>query len=189
VLDPAPIRLFEFGHALRYDDRLAEALEVYRLGTTLNADMSLPRLWLGIWKSSIAAGQVQESIKLGDALIQGLREWPGGLPRPTHAEMESFVAGIVAGDLTRVPMNMYGLMWPEHWMLVGQPDSAIAALYRYDMQDSIPYNAGIWHPVFDSLRYGPELQALLEPRGLAGVQARRTSMAARTRPLILGNTP
>jgi len=185
VLDPAPIRIYELGHSLRYDGRLSEALEVFRFGIARNADMSLPRLWYAVWRASIEAGQIQESIELGNALARQLKVGPGILPLSSDPDMVAFVTGIVAGDLTRVPEYMRRLMWPVHWTMLGEPDSAVASLVRYNADMSVPYNAAIWHPGMDSIRSGSVLKTLLQDRGLADVRVRRTPPAERTRPLIL----
>jgi len=200
---PALIRIFVLAEALRLDDRLNEALEVYRLGLARDADVSLSFLWEGAARANMQAGQTRQAIDIWGHMISMTvspvgSEWEAA---PNLAEMETFLSGVVTGDLTQIPPGMHPYLWASDWMMVGKPDSAVASLALYssaaanrprpviDNESSLPWIQNIWLPVFDSVRADPRIQNLLEISGLAGVQASRTPASERTRPLFLLGGP
>lgn len=200
ALDPALIRIAVLADALRIDDRMPEALEVYRLGLARDADVSLPFLWENAAEAHMLAGQTRQAIEMWDRLVSVAFPPLGLAAAPTRADMKAYMSGVVSGDLAQIPPDMKKRMWPAHWMLVGVPDSAIAYLTLYSNaagnrsrpvidDSSLPWLQNIWLPVFDSIRSDPRIQSLLKTSGLAGVQVRRTPPAERTRPLFLSGAP
>ncbi|TFG61698.1 MAG: tetratricopeptide repeat protein, partial [Gemmatimonadales bacterium] len=194
ALDQALIRIVVLADALRIDDRLPEALEVYRLGLARDADVSLPFLWESAAEANMLAGQTRQAIEMWDRLVSVAFPPLGLATAPTRADMEAYMSGVVSGDLAQIPQDMKKGMWPAHWMMVGVPDSAIAYLTLYSNaagnrshpvidDSSLPWLQNIWLPVFDSIRSDPRIQSLLKTSGLAGVQVSRTPPAERTRPL------
>ncbi len=199
ALDPALIRIYVLAEALRLDDRLPEALEVYRLGLARDADVSLNFLWEGAARANMQAGEARQAIDIWGGMISVTVSPVGGEweAAPNLAEMEVYYSGIVTGDLATIPPGMHPYLWASDWMRVGEPDSAVAHLVLYstaaanrphpvfDEDSSLPWLQNIWLPAIDSIRADPRLQSLLETSGLAGLQVRRTPPAERTRPLFL----
>ena len=203
TLDPALIRISVLAEALRLDDRLPEALEVFRLGLARDADVSLSFLWEGAARANMQAGQTRQAIDIWGHMISVTvspvgSDWEDA---PNLAEMEVYLSGVVTGDLAQIPPGMHPYLWARDWMMVGEPDRAVAHLVLhstaaanrprpvFDDASSLPWIQNIWLPVFDSVRADPRIQTLLETSGLAGVQVSRTPPSERTRPLLLLGAP
>ena len=199
ALDPALIRISVLAEALRLDDRLPEALEVYRLGLARDADVSFDFLWDNAARANMQAGQTRQAIDIWEHMRSFhasplFIEWEDA---PSRAEMEAFLSGVVTGDRAQIPPRLRRVLYASEWMMAGEPDSAIAYQVLYstaagnrsppviDRESALPWIQSIWLPIFDSVRADSRLQYLLETSGLAGAEVSRTPPSERSRPLIL----
>ena len=190
VLDPAPVRFFVLGWALLMDDRADETLAVLQLAVERDTDGSRADIWGDVGDRYLDAGLIDRAIEAygkvadsGRALgyAQMLNQ-----PPPSGEEIAAYARGIAAGDLGRVPASMRASLVPEHWLMLGEPDSAIASvLWISGLGPSGNVAWELWSPQFDSLRADPRLAAFMKERGLENERLRRTPPAQRRLPMAL----
>ena len=193
TLDPVPIRFEILGSALELDDRLPEALEAYRLGTERDPDVGLIFLWIIAAEAHLIEGRTEEAIDLYESAAQSMdsvyrrsaSEPPTAPPSPD--EIEAFATAVTSGEVSAVPPRMRAFLVPSYWMMLGEPDSAIARMLGIS-QGGPPANIAwkVWAPEIDPIRSDTRLQNLLDARNLAGARVQRTPQPARTRPMTLG---
>ncbi|MEN8145078.1 MAG: tetratricopeptide repeat protein [Gemmatimonadota bacterium] len=184
ALDPAPVRLTTLAFGLLLDGRLSEGVELYELAVSRdNTDAGRHR-WLGqLARYYLRASRWEEAV---ETLTKANRSDPEAETIiGSRAQIEAFVSGLALGDLSRIPAETVDDMRPFHWLMVGEPDSAVAQ--RISRSEEFPFGRVIefWYPEMDPLRSDARIQTYLEERGLAGIELHRTPVAERTRPMIL----
>ncbi|MEN8145077.1 MAG: tetratricopeptide repeat protein [Gemmatimonadota bacterium] len=193
TLDPVPIRFEILGYALYLDDRLTEAIEAYRLGTRRDPDVGLVYLWMIAADAHVMEGRTEEATALYESAAQAMgrvyrrSQSEPSTASPSRDEIEAYVKTVASsGELAAVPQSMRALLVPAHWMMLDEPDSAIARMLQIS-GGGPPANIAweIWAPEVDRIRNDARLQDLLEARDLAGARVQRTPPADRTRPMTL----
>ncbi len=198
ALDPTPVRFFVLGSALVMDDRREEAVAVFRLGAERDIEASRPGLWANVGGELLVVGMTDEArtayeraAEAGSRLDFYGVDPPDAAPTPpAQSQITEFVEAVAVGEPARVPLGMRHALLPVHWMMLGEPDSAISVLVRVS-DSGPPGNVAweLWSPVMDSLRQDERLLALIESRDLEDARLVRTLPGDRRRPTILATQP
>lgn len=131
-LDPAPIRAETFALSLQLDGRPSEAVEVYAKALAEAPAMARPRLLRSGKNAPIEAGQVEPAVawwseldslaRAGQAAPFDRLEW-----RRSTSDLEALVRGVIEGNLDERLLRVARRdLRATHWMMLGEPDSAIA---------------------------------------------------------------
>jgi len=179
VLDPAGIRFGMLSTALEMDDRLDEALEAERRAALISNSRRTARLsarrfmTAGLWEQAIdivdkwnQAHPDREDLFIGD-----------------RSQIADVVAGLRQGTLARPAEDFVAL--PTQWIMLGQPDSAVAALLADAGEVPFGRTLEVWRRGNEPILSDPRVEAFFAERGLAGMQLQRTPVSERTRPLAL----
>jgi TolB-like protein len=182
ALDRSPIYLAMYAWNVLANGRNEEAIDIAREGIALDPGNNLRYLRDLLFLAYMKTGRYDELTTLS---FPGSTR-PDTTPRTAdqaardsavQAEMiEMFVHVLKTGDLSVLPPGALADESPETWMLLGQPDSALARLEGYTTP--VPYasqHAWIFDAAWDPYRDDPRVQALQAQLGLEGVEPSRPS--------------
>ena len=184
VLDPASIRFGMLAFALIVDGRPSEAAEVYEVAIHHASEDSVRRAQL--WRlahTQIISGRWQAAI---EAFVDANLVDPDAEPFVgNRAEIEQFVEGLRAGDLSLIPPGAIDDMRAYDWLLVGERDQAVTRTLT--PLEARPFGRLIElrYPYLEPVKSDPRMVAHFAQRGFSGIEERRTPEAERTRPLVL----
>ncbi len=160
ALDPAPVRRALVGNSLFLNDRPEEAVPILRQALTDSGYLPLIGGWLVDALDYL--GEYEESARLR---IGG--GWDPEL-------VQNLTRALEARDASLLSAEARARLTPPYWMMLGEPDSAAAAL----MAPLAPYDhAGDYYtfdPRLEPLMDSPQMQDLLRRMNLEGVQVQRT---------------
>ena len=156
-LDGAPIRYFQLASSLNGDGRREEAFEKIDAARKLDTAGALAGVRESWFYYYLEAGQY-------DVMFQNAP------PRFVDAR-EGIEEALQSGDMTGVPADVND---PTLWMIIGQPDSAAAALLADFEADPGQFPGWIWSDTFDPIRDHPDYLEALKAFNLEGRTPQRT---------------